>query len=182
MIGWLITVILYLPARWLFGAGTWTGIGPFDFQKSRVLLYFGYFVLGALMGNDKSGEGILPEGSRIVKRWLLWLVSALLIYILSVITGNAIIYAASCVASSIAFITFFRKWITTPRAWWNSLSANAYGIYLLHYIFVVWCQYGLLGCSMPAPVKFSITFLVALFASWLVSYAIRKNRIIGKYL
>ena len=32
------------------------------------------------------------------------------------------------------------------RAWWSdSLSEHAYGIYVLHYVFVVWLQYMLLG-------------------------------------
>ena len=47
----LITWVLYVPLAYNVGAGTWTGIGPFDFQLSRILLYFGYFILGVLIGN-----------------------------------------------------------------------------------------------------------------------------------
>jgi len=42
--------VLYVPFALLYGPYTWTGFGPFDFQLARVLLYFGYFIAGAMMG------------------------------------------------------------------------------------------------------------------------------------
>jgi len=32
---------------------------------------------------------------------------------------------------------------------WDSLTANAYGIYLVHYAFVSWLQYALLKTTLP---------------------------------
>jgi glucan biosynthesis protein C len=40
------------------GAGTRAGFGPFDFQVSLVLLYFGYFLMGVLIGSSGINEGI----------------------------------------------------------------------------------------------------------------------------
>jgi fucose 4-O-acetylase-like acetyltransferase len=49
--GWfLVTWILYVPMRLLFGPEGWASLGPFDFQISRFLLYLGYFILGTIVG------------------------------------------------------------------------------------------------------------------------------------
>jgi surface polysaccharide O-acyltransferase-like enzyme len=51
----------------------------------------------------------------------------------------------------------------------ESLSTNAYGIYLLHYIFVVWLQYALLAVDLNAIGKATIVFAGALTLSWAAS-------------
>ena len=48
----------------------------------------------------------------------------------------------------------------------DSLGANAYGMYLVHYLFVVWLQYALLGADFPAVVKGALVFAGTLAASW----------------
>jgi membrane-bound acyltransferase YfiQ involved in biofilm formation len=40
----------------------------------------------------------------------------------------------------------------------DSLSANAYGLYLLHYNFVVRLQYAVLGATLFAAIKVAIVF------------------------
>lgn len=197
-----ITWILYVPVAYQIGAGRWTGLGPFDFQLSRILLYFGYFALGVIIGNTDFNNELFSSESRIVKYWWLWILLSLFIYgFLTTISkplgkwvGNGkikefygwmiyyFIYAASCTLSCIAFITTFKKLIITGRNWWNSLSENAYLIYLIHYIFVVWCQFLLLNFYIPAFIKFLITFLLALSLSWIVSSLLRKIKYIKKYL
>ena len=67
----------------------------------------------------------------------------------------------------------------------DSLSDNAYGIYLLHYIFVVWLQYAWLGVGLDAIGKASIVFAGALALSWAASagwmtLAPRLSHVIGK--
>src|SRR5688500_1306762 len=71
------------------------------------------------------------------------------------------VYVLSCTFSCVAFLTAFKALIHSPKGWWSSLSANAYIIYLVHYIFVVWCQYALLNLAAPAFIKFIITVVVA---------------------
>jgi surface polysaccharide O-acyltransferase-like enzyme len=51
----------------------------------------------------------------------------------------------------------------------DSLSQNAYGIYLVHYVFVVWLQYALLDASLDAFGKVAIVFVAALALSWATS-------------
>jgi surface polysaccharide O-acyltransferase-like enzyme len=52
-------------------------------------------------------------------------------------------------------------------------SDNAYGMYLVHYVFVVWVQYTLLEPSMLAVTKAAPVFGVTLLLSWTVCTAIR---------
>jgi hypothetical protein len=71
-IWWLLTWVLYVPIAYKTGAGTWTGVGPFDFQLSRVLLYFGYFMLGVFIGNTDFNHQVFSLTSALVKKWWLW--------------------------------------------------------------------------------------------------------------
>jgi glucans biosynthesis protein C len=92
------------------------------------------------------------------------------------------VWALSCTASSIAFLALFRRRVHRARKIWDSLVANAYGIYLIHYIFVLWCQFLLLPVALPAVGKFVLTFLAALLLSWLLTAQARKIGLIRKWL
>ena len=48
----------------------------------------------------------------------------------------------------------------------DSLSANAYGMYLVHYVFVVWLQFALLDTALFAFGKAAIVFGGTLLMSW----------------
>jgi hypothetical protein len=202
MVLFLVTWILYVPVAYNVGAGTWTGIGPFDFQICRMLLYFGYFLLGILIGTTDFSNGLFSINSAIVKKWWLWILLSLTVFIVLTVISEPLkhlvdngkinefsawmvyytIYAASCSLSCIAFITTFRNLVRSGNHWLNSLSENAYLIYLIHFIFVVWCQFLLLKVDIPAFIKFLVTFLLALPASWIISNLLRKIKIINKYL
>jgi surface polysaccharide O-acyltransferase-like enzyme len=56
----------------------------------------------------------------------------------------------------------------------DSLSRNAYGIYLVHFGFVLWTQYLLLPAALPAAVKAATVLTVALVASWMTTAALRR--------
>jgi hypothetical protein len=197
-----ITWILYVLMAYNVGAGIWIGVGPFDFQLSRIFLYFGYFSIGILIGKTDFNNKLLSKESAIVKRWWLWALLSIAIYIVLIIITDTLtsmvkqneireftgwmiyysVYVGSCTLSCIAFITMFRKLIHTPRLWWKSLSDNAYLIYLIHFIFVIWSQYLLLQYDIPAFSKFLVTFIVALSLSWSVSHQLRKFQIIKRYI
>ena len=53
-----------------------------------------------------------------------------------------------------AFVRFARR----PNRVVDSLSANAFGIYLLHYACVSWLQWLLLPASLSGPVKGTLVF------------------------
>lgn len=198
----LFSWILYVPLVLMTDAGRWTGIGPFDFQVSRVLLYFGYFFLGMLIGAQGIARSIFTDDSAFVRyRWC-WVLAAAGVYTLlkwseaplttmmaqqrlSVIQANLLyrsIWILSCTLSGIASLTTFKSLMNRTNGWWQSLSVNAYGIYLVHYIFVLWCQYFLLELPWPAWPKFLVTFVVSCCMSWGLTVIVRKNHYIAKYL
>jgi glucans biosynthesis protein C len=202
LLWYLLTLVLLLPMVVIFGASAWTGFGPFAFQLSRPLLYFGYFVLGMLLGSAGPDKGLLAKDSRFNAQWGRWIGRCLLAWLvlqLSYLSVFALqhkgsinelqarllnrpFWALSCTASSIAFLTLFRRLFTRGRKTWDALSANAYGIYLVHYVFVTWFQFLLLPVALPAVVKFAITFILSLTISWLLTALIRKIPIVRKYL
>ncbi len=199
--GWLFlflflaTFLLYVPLAFAVGPGTWTGFYPFDFQLSRVVLYFGYFILGVLAGSIDLGTGLFANTSALKQKCPIWTILCVVMYVLLTIVPDILtnlvktkqldelpawllyfsIYTASCTASCLAFLSIFKASVQSPEPAWQSLTANAYGIYLVHYIFIVWCQYLLLPLPAHAVVKFSITFIIALALSWLTTFIIRKT-------
>jgi surface polysaccharide O-acyltransferase-like enzyme len=198
---YIIVCLLYVPASWIFGAYTWKSFGPFAFQKSRLILYFGFFVFGSVLGASDIEKGLFSSASPFVKYWRVWIRACVLFYFLLLgleglgrkgfveILGEwpskiiyGCVYAGSICFSSLSFLTLFRKAIKRANPIWDSLTRNAYCIYLVHYIFVLWCQYALLNVDLPGFIKFLITFLISVFVSWQVSILLRKIPVVRKYV
>jgi len=175
----ILTILLYVPAAMLFGGHTWTGIGPFDFQKSRMLLYFGYFLMGAVIGPAGAAQGLFTHESPLVKAWPFWVAGSIGAYLLQINTSGVwlhpVTFALTTAVTNIAALTVFKTFPGGPSRIWQSLSASAYGMYLVHYVFVVWCQYGLLDIDLPAGVKFLIVFIFSTLTSWLAAGAFTKK-------
>jgi surface polysaccharide O-acyltransferase-like enzyme len=201
---YILTLILYLPFVLIFGASAWIGFGPFAFQLSRILLYAGYFVVGMLLGAAGTGKGLLAGDSALMRYSSIWLIGCILAYSALGIAGLHIrdledhhhlneiqasllyrpFWCLSCTLSCMAFLSRFHRIFrnTAARPVWESLSANAYGIYLIHYVFVLWIQYLLLPVSLPAVAKFALTFVGSLTLSWAIITRLRKIPLVGKYL
>ncbi len=199
---YLLTLVLFLPLVLLFGGSAWFGFGPFAFQECRILLYFGYFVLGMLIGIAGTHKGLLAEGSAFFRKWPSWVLLCIAAYTGLKLIGPLIsalqdhnrineiqarllyrpIWVLSCTASCMAFLALFRRLFSHASKAWDSLSANAYGIYLVHYIFVTWSQFLLLPAALPAVTKFVLTFLISLTLSWALTALVRKIPIVRKYL
>lgn len=191
-----LTWVLLVPLSYSVGAGTWTGWGPFDFQLSRILLYFGYFTLGICIGASNSNTGLFGYQSSLVKYRKLWCLLALSMYaLLTVTTGNKWLektviagtiseftgwmmyfsmFTASCVLSCIAFITTFKTISNYKNGFWLSLHRHAYLIYLIHFVFITWLQWALLNVQLPAVAKFVLVFMGSLTGSWLISILLKK--------
>ena len=54
------------------------------------------------------------------------------------------------------------------------LRDNAYGVYLVHYVFVLWLQYLLLGAPLSSVEKAALVFTGTLIMNWGVTVAIRR--------
>jgi glucans biosynthesis protein C len=198
----VIACVAYIPLSLWVGQYKWTGLGPFVFQLNRIALYFLFFVFGACLGSC-DWERRLFKGEKLLnKSVIFWIILCFVIYtsvdiytklgsdlvkegLLKVGLAYFIfglLFVASCICSSFAFIAFFHKRLNKTNKPWGSLSANAYGIYLIHYVFVTWIQFALLNTPVPAILKFLLVFSGALSLSWLVTSWIRKFRLVGRVI
>jgi peptidoglycan/LPS O-acetylase OafA/YrhL len=185
-----ISAIAYIPMALQFSPISWTAFGPFTFQTSRVLHYLVYFLWAVGVGAWGLDRGLLAPEGRLACRWLLWTVAALVLF--GVATVTALIgmasptqstrlsiamdagFVLSCAASCFAFLAAFLRFVRSPSRLLDSLSANSYGIYLVHYAFVSWLQYALLAAPLPAVAKAAIVFSGALALSWGVTELARR--------
>ena len=181
-----MSLLVYAPMSIHFGALTWWTWGPFAVQASRVLHYFIYFAIGVCLGAFGLHLEIFERAGRLARAWWFWcLLSALLLMatIACVRTGNGtggrIGFACSCAASSLFVIAVVVRF-ARPWRWADSLSANAYGIYLVHYAFVIWIQYVALHWTVPAFVKGIAVSLAAVAISWMTIALLRQSQLIAR--
>jgi peptidoglycan/LPS O-acetylase OafA/YrhL len=182
----------FLPMTAIFGPVSWTSVGPFQFQTARLFHYAVYFFAGIGVGAYGIERGLLASDGALARHWGRWTAWAIVVFILSIIfvlivmskpgllpmgvlrlVGGAI-FVLACASLSFAFLAIFVRFIRRRSALWDSLSANEYGIYLIHYMFVSWVQYAMLPAAMPGIAKGLIAFGCALALSWATSAALRS--------
>jgi surface polysaccharide O-acyltransferase-like enzyme len=178
---------VYGPLRWL----EW---GPFVIgQACRPVLYAVYFVAGVAVGARGLESTFLTPDGPLAQRWRVWLIASIGATLALVVALSGVhldptvpwtrpagwwqlgccmvLYSATL---SMAFLALFLRFLHARYSWADNLSDNAYGIYVVHYPFVVWTQYVLLGSSMPATSKALIVFSVSLGLSWATSALVRS--------
>jgi surface polysaccharide O-acyltransferase-like enzyme len=64
----------------------------------------------------------------------------------------------------------------------DAIRPSAYGIYLVHYIFIIWLQYAVYDYSWPAFTKFAIVFTGTLAGSWALVLALRKIPVVARMI
>jgi surface polysaccharide O-acyltransferase-like enzyme len=64
----------------------------------------------------------------------------------------------------------------------DAMRPSAYGIYLLHYIFIIWLQYVVYDPAFPAGVKAAIVFIGTLSGSWTLTAALRKIPVVARII
>jgi len=190
------SIVSYLPLHLAFGDVSWLELGrfPIPIQTSRILLYAGYFFVGVGIGAVDLRAGLLAEKGGLAGRWPLWLGCALVFYIailLSVYahhnwvtnfnsppllwkTSYGLAFAMYSAAMAFTVLAVFVRFADACWRLLDALQPSAYGIYLVHYIFIIWLQYMLYDHSFPAFVKFAIVFAGTLSLSWAVTVMVRK--------
>ena len=184
---------VYFPLMYFYGPFQWSSFGPLLIgQTSRLLFYLVYFSAGLIVGRVGLSSTFLLDSRVFLRRSFVWLIaSAILGFIyfdsLKIVPINLTVpwsppslwwinalifcfYSAILLMSSflLSFIFFSRRVDLLDH-----LSANSFGIYILHYPFVVWAQFYLLPFSLPVWLKFLIVFTFAFFFSWWTSSLIR---------
>jgi peptidoglycan/LPS O-acetylase OafA/YrhL len=185
-----LSALVYIPMALIFPPLAWTAFGPFAFQTSRVLHYFVYFLIAIGIGAWGVDRGLLAPNGKLARRWPLWTMASLVVFgVTATITVLSVKaqapsqawtiareagFVLSCATTSFAFLAIFVRFFQSRSAILDSLSANSYAVYLVHYMFVSWLQYALLPASLPGYAKFAIVFSGALTLSWITAAALRR--------
>jgi Acyltransferase family len=192
----LFTIVIYLPMRLIFGDSSWLVPGhyPLPIQTSRILLYAGYFFAGVGVGAAGLGAGVLTGNGALEKRWMVWPAMALASYgaILAAVythhsglidfnspplwwhTAYGLAFAAFSAAMTFTVPTVFLRFQRSSFRLLDAMRPQAYGIYLLHFIPLIWLQYAVYDLALPAFVKFAIVFIGTLSVSWAMTVLLRK--------
>jgi surface polysaccharide O-acyltransferase-like enzyme len=56
----------------------------------------------------------------------------------------------------------------------DAIQPSAYGIFLIHYIFIIWLQYAVYEPAWSPFVKFAIVFAGTLAGAWVTVILLRK--------
>jgi surface polysaccharide O-acyltransferase-like enzyme len=187
----LLSAIAYVPLALSFSAWDWTFLGPFSFQLSRPAHYLLYFAAGFALGGNGLDRGLLKSDGALARQWLALLALAVVGfavwgYFTSQTLPNwnasplasrlaaALAFPPACAGGVLSLLAISLRAMRFSDRRLNSLSLNAYSIYLLHYAVVVWLQYALLAVAVAALVKGAIVFAVALMTSWAASEGLRR--------
>jgi hypothetical protein len=186
----VVSAITYIPMAIHFSAERWSVFGPFFFQTSRIFHYLAYFLIAIAVGTTAMSRGFFARDGKLARRWPLWTTAMVLIYFalaaafITMISGVGkslpwgpllgILWVLSCAASCFGFMSLFARFTTKRRAVFDSLTENAYGMYLIHYAFVSWLQYALLPASLSGFVKGVVVTLGTIVLSWGTTAALRR--------
>jgi len=180
--------------------GCWLGFGPFKAQVSRIPLDFIYFLTAVGIGIQGVEQGLLAGDGPLARHWGSWLLlgaAAATLYLAlrswfpfvdigreALLPTGVWVFAftLTCAALSFAMMALFLRFANRPSVIFDSLQRNAFGIYIIHYLFVAWAQYALLSAPLPVVAKAGIVFVVALALSWAITDAIRRIPAVGRYL
>lgn len=182
----ILSALAYVPLAISFSPWRWVNFGPFSFELSRPLHYFVYFFAGLAVGRHGCDRGILHSDGPLARRWLIFLAIAVACFAiwggLTSLTmpdwnasplhdrlAAALAFPPACASGGLCLLAISLRWLRGENRVLHSLSANAYRIYLVHYVFVVWLQYALLAASLLAIGKAMMVFAGALAASWFAS-------------
>jgi surface polysaccharide O-acyltransferase-like enzyme len=195
------SAIAYVPLALAFTPWEWVQVGPFGVQRARPLHYAVYFFAGVAIGTAGLERGLLSSTGLLAHHWRAWFVASLACFgIWIAFTAQTVDAAATvplgvriaadlslvlaCAAACFSTLSLFLRFATTRHRAAESLSDNAYGMYLVHYVFVVWMQYALTDVPLGAVAKAAIVFSITLVLSWGATAAIRciplGSRLVGE--
>ncbi len=191
-----VSITAYLPMHLAFGDTSWLEPGrfPLPIQTSRILLYPAYFFAGVGVGAVSLKLGLFAENGKLARRWPLWLAFASAFYLAILVlvyahhnwvadfdsppllwrTSHGLAFAAYSAAMAFTVPAIFLRFTGSGSGLLDAMEPSAYGIFLLHYIFIVWLQYAVYDYSLPAVIKFAIVFAGTLSLSWGLTSMLRK--------
>jgi hypothetical protein len=194
------SIIAYVPPALYYSIGRWFVLGPLAVQASRVLLYFLYFLVGVGIGAAGIDRGLLSRDGRLARQWPTWLAVALLSFagLIALVYykreflpdpiypplrwdfAHDVLFACFCASQTINTLALFLRFNNDGWSIFDPLRESSFGIYLIHYVPLLWLQYALFGLAlvpnpqMTAILKAVIVFVLTLAISWAATEALRK--------
>jgi surface polysaccharide O-acyltransferase-like enzyme len=192
----IFSIAIYLPMRLYFGDAAWFELDgfPLPIQTSRVFLYLGYFLVGVGIGAADLRSGVFAENGEFAARWKIWLGLALAFYgmILLLVyahhnwvasfnapplswrVGYGLAFALFSGGMAFAEPGFFLRLAKSPMRLLDAIQPSAYGIFLIHYMFIIWLQYVVYDPAWSPFVKFAIVLAGTLTGSWAAVILLRR--------
>jgi len=185
----IVAIIAYVPMALAFTPMAWTNHGLFAVQLCRPLLYTVVYLAGLGMGALKFEQGLFAADGKLADKWLRWLAAGFATYALWIglmawslqRPGHLALdiaadtsFALCCITGCFAAFAAALRFGAVPSRVLASASENAFGIYVLHYPFVVWLQYALLSAALFAVAKGAIVFAGSLVCSWALAIVFRS--------
>jgi len=182
------SALAYVPLALAYSPWSWANVGPLSFQLSRPLHYLVYFFAGFVAGAYSLDRGLLVCDGPLARRWGGWFAAAVAGFLLwaaltSIMLGApaeaplvlqiaaAFGFVFACAAGCFFLMAVCLRFASERTRMLDSLSANAYGMYLIHYVFIVWLQFAVLDIALSAIGKATIVFGGTLLMSWLMTAA-----------
>jgi glucan biosynthesis protein C len=176
-----VSAVAYVPLAVAFTPWAWSNSGILSVQWCRPLLYCVYFFVGVGIGTAGLDVGLVDVDGALGRRWKLWLAIALATLFLWMgvtsltLDGTApviiqilagVCFVLACAGGCFFVIASSLRFGLRRSAALDSLSVNAYSLYLVHYVPTVWLQYALVGAPLFALLKGLIVFCGSVIASW----------------
>ncbi len=185
----LASALAYVPMALAFTPWAWSDSGIFAIQLCRPLHYGVYFFAGVGLGAAGIERSLFATAGPLARHWLRWLAAALasLLFWMAFtglgLNGHASVgvavaadlgFVLACATGCFFLIALCLRFANAHQRILDFLSVNAYGLYLVHYVFVVWLQYALLSAPLFAIVKAAIVFGGTLLLSLAATYAVQR--------
>jgi hypothetical protein len=185
-----VSTLAYAPLALAYSPWEWTHYGPFSFQVSRSLHYPVYFVAGCAVGAYGLDRGLLAIDGSLARHWAGWLAASVAGFVLWALPTSQMVdgaqapllvqiaaalgFVVACASGGFVLMALCLRFAPERTRILDSLSVNAYSMYLLHYVFIVWLQYTLLPLGLFAIGKAAIVFGGTLVLSWAAAVAFDK--------
>src|SRR5262249_35867592 len=161
--------------------------------------YAVYFFAGVGLGACGIERGVFAPQGVLARRWAVWLVAAVGLFFawmaLTALTiGNVasaslglqilddLSFVLACFGSCFAVLALVLRFARRELPAVNGLKRDAYGMYLVHYVFVVWLQYAFVGVALVAVAKGAIVFGGTLLLSCGTIAVIRRIPRAGQFI
>jgi len=180
--------IAYVPMALAFTPMDWSNHGLLAVQFCRPLLYTVVYLAGLGTGALGLEQGLFAPQGKLAGQWKRWLAGGFAAYalwiglmawsmqmpgVLVLEVAADVSFAICCITGCFAAFAAALRFGAVPSRILGSASENAFGMYVLHYPFVVWLQYALLGVTLFAVAKGAIVFAGSLACSWILAIVFR---------